>query len=255
MPQLALKANEISSELIDILASRGSISEMQYFRYLRDIEKLRDSASEDYLKALANGAFGRKEAAVAFFEEALKQNNVLIAQNYIVYLNDYGNFREVEQVVNRLVERYNTPTMLSHAWEANLFLGRIDKALNYAERLISMVDEKEAELVKHLAATALAQSTMFKTATGMTDQEFEDIANRVVDIMANYKVGPVAMSFCSIPEERTSSYIMAVKTVDTDVLSDMNLDIAFSLAENDSLIGKPFSVWFEGHSEESARAS
>lgn len=255
MPQLALKANEISSELIDILAARGTISEMQYYRYLRDIEKLRDSASEDYLKALANGAFGRKDTAVAFFEEALKHNNLLIAQNYVVYLNDYGSFREVEQAVNRLVERYNSPTMLSHAWEANLFSGRIDKALYYAERLISMVDEKEAEMVKHLAATALAQSTTFKSTTGITDEEFQDIANRIVDIMTHHKVGPVAMSFCSVPEERTSSYVMTVNTEDSDVLSDMNLDIAFSLAENDSLIGKPFSVWFEGHSEEPARAS
>lgn len=127
MPQPALKANEISSELIDILAARNTISEMQYFRYIRDIEKLRDSASEDYLKALANGAFGRKDTAVAFFEEALKHNNLIIAQNYVVYLNDYGSFREVEQVVNRLVERYNSPTMLSHAWEANLFWGVLTK--------------------------------------------------------------------------------------------------------------------------------
>ena len=73
--------------------------------------------------------------------------------------------------------------------------------------------------------------------------------------MADHKVSPVAMSFCSIPEERTSSYVMAVNTEDSDVLSDMNLDIAFSLAENESLIGKPFSVWFEGRLEEPARAS
>ena len=110
-------------------------------------------------------------------------------------------------------------------------------------------------MVKHLAATALAQSTTFKSTTGITDEEFQDIANRIVDIMTYHKVGPVAMSFCSVPEERTSSYVMTVNTEDTDVLSDMNLDIAFSLAENESLIGKPFSVWFEGHSEEPARAS
>ncbi|MFE8049267.1 hypothetical protein [Brenneria goodwinii] len=255
MPQLALKANEISSELIDLLASKTSISEMQFFSYLRDIEKLRYSAYEDYLKALANGAFGRKDVAVAFFEEALKQNNSLIAENFIVYLSDYGSFREVEEAVNRLVDRFYTPTMLNYAWEVNLFTGCIDKALYYAERLISMVREKEAELVKHLAATALAQSTLFKRTTGITDPEFQDIADRVVDVMANHKVNPVALSFCSIPEEKTSSYIMTVNTSDSDVLSDMNLDIAFSLAENDSFIGKPFSVWFEGRSEDTTRAS
>ncbi|MFP1871944.1 tetratricopeptide repeat protein [Lonsdalea quercina] len=255
MPQLALKANEISDELVDILATKTSITEMQFFRYLRDIEKLRDSASEDYLKALANGAFGRKDEAVAFFEEALKQNNALIAENFIVYLNDYGSFREVDEAVNRLVEHFHSPTMLNHAWEANLFMGRISKALYYAEKLRRMSCEKEAELMMNLASSALEQSTCFQQATGLTDFELEDIADRAVDVMTNYKVNPVALYFCFVLEEKTSSYIMQVNTTDPEVLSDMNLDIAFSLAENESFIGKPFSVWFEGHSEDTTRAS
>lgn len=254
MPQLALKANEISSELIDILASKTQISEMQYYRYLKDIEKLRDSSSEDYLKALANGAYGKKDAAVAFFEEAAKQGGELVAQNYIVYLSDYGTYREVQDVVNRFAGRYISRTMFGHAWETNLFMGDIDAALYFAERLISIADEKEAEMVTDRAASALAQTTQFKQFSGVSDDEFKDIANRVVDVMDSHGVSPVALSFFSIPEEQTSSYVMTVDTVDPDVLSDMNLDIAFSLAENDSLIGKPFSVWFEGSQEDTQRA-
>ncbi|EOX9504191.1 TPA: hypothetical protein MC588_004404 [Citrobacter amalonaticus] len=255
MPQLALKANEISNELVDILANKTELTEMQFYRYIKDIEKLHDNSSEDYLKALANAAYGRKDAAVAFFEESLKQNNSLIAQNYIVYLNDYGTYTEVYEAVERLVDRFYTPTMVDHAWETNLFTGHIDKAIFYVEKLINMVDEKEADMLKNLAANALKQSRLFKRTTGISDHEFQDIAKRVVDVMDNHKVSPIAISFYAVPEEKTSSYVMSVNTLNPDVLSDMNLDIAFSLAENDGLIGKPFSVWFEGSTEDAVRAS
>ncbi|MFD2021164.1 hypothetical protein ACFSKS_04695 [Pseudocitrobacter faecalis] len=115
MPQLALKANEISIELIEMLTSKSQLSEMQFYRYLKDIEKLRDGVSESYLKALANAAYGRKDVAVAFFEDALKHNNDVVAQNYIVYLNNYGTYQEVQEVVNRLTKVYGNRTMLSHA--------------------------------------------------------------------------------------------------------------------------------------------
>ncbi|HCZ9310117.1 TPA: hypothetical protein O4G90_001807 [Citrobacter amalonaticus] len=255
MPQPALKANEISGELIDILASKSQISEMQFYRYLRDIEKLNDSASEAYLKALANGAYGRKDDAVAFFKEALKQNNSLIAQNYVVYLSDYGTYSEVHEAVSGLVEQFHTKLLVGSAYESNLFTGNIDKAIYYVKKLISMVDEKDADMLKSLASTALKRSTLFKQTTGISDSEFQDIAKRVVDVMDSYKVSPIAVSFFAVPEENMSSYVMAVNTLDVDVLSDMNLDIAFSLAENDSLIGKPFSVWFEGSTKEAIRAS
>ena len=47
---------------------------------------------------------------------------------------------------------------------------------------------------------------------------------------------------------------MTLKTNDIDVISDMNLDIAFSLAENDSLLGKNFSVWYQGLEEVDSHA-
>lgn len=253
MPQAAPKSSQISNELIDMLMSRMSVSEMEFYRYIRDIEHLNDKAAEDYLKALANAVYGRKEVAIAFFEEALKQNIDIIAQNYVVYLNDYGSYRQVQELVDRLVMQYRSKTMLGHAWETNLFMGEVNKAISYAEDFIKIVDAKEAEAMKQVAASALAETTLFKKNTGISDDDYVDIAVRVVDVMDAHRVSPVALSFHSIPEENTASYVMSVNTLDADILSDMNLDIAFSLAENDSLAGKKFSVWFEGTAEDSQR--
>lgn len=255
MPRAELKANEIGSELIDLLLSNAQISEMRFYRYIKDIEKLNDKASEDYLKALANAAYGRKDTAVDFFEESLKQNNDIYAQNYIVYLNDHGSFIEVYELVNRLAKYYGSRTMVGHAWEVNLFMGDIEQALFYARKFISIVDEKEAEEMKSLAAKALEETDTFKKNSGLTDLDYKDLALRVANVMDKYNVKPVAVEFHSIPEERTSSYVMSVNTNSVDVLSDLNLEIAFSLAENDDFIGKNFSVWFEGIVKEKEDAS
>ncbi|GKJ27968.1 hypothetical protein NUKP24_21040 [Klebsiella variicola] len=246
MPQAMPKANQISSELIDILASKNRISEMDFYRYIREIEKLRDFESEDYLKALANGAFGRKDEAVAFFEEAVKQDIDIVAQNYVVYLNDYGTHREVLNVVNRFAEKFRSRTMLGYAWETNLFMGDIDKAMYYAEIYAKSADEEEAEAMRHAAETALEKSNLFKRNSGLTDSEYSDIAYRVMDVVDSKGMNPIELDFAFIPEENISAYIMTVNTLDSDILSDMNLDIAFSLAENDDLLGKNFSVWFKG---------
>ncbi|AGN84939.1 hypothetical protein [Enterobacter sp. R4-368] len=254
MPQAELKANEIGSELIDLLQAKSSITEMEFYRYIKDIEKLKDRVSEDYLKALANGVYGRKDIAIDFFEASLKQNSDIFAQNYVVYLNDYGTFRETRDLVNRLVPQYGSRTMIGHAWETNLFMGDIDKALYFANKFISIVDESEGEKMSRIAASALKDTTEFKQTVGITDEDYKDLANRVVDVMDAYHVKPRVLEFFSVPEEQTSSYIMFVNSDDIDILSDMNLDIAFSLAENDNLVGKKFSVWFKGNIEEDADA-
>lgn len=250
MPQAEPKANEIASELIDLLQDRTIISQMDFYRYIREIEKLNDKVSEDYLKALANGAFGRKDVAVAFFESSLSQNIDTFAQNYVVYLNDYGTFREKQNLVNRLMAQYGSRTMIGFAWETNLFMGDIEKAMHFADRFISIVTADEGEHMARIAAMALAETTKFKEAAGISDSDYQDLAVRTLDVLDLHQVQPVALEFFDIPEEQTSSYVMLVNTTDIEKLSDMNLDIAFSLAENENLVGKKFSVWFKGAPEE-----
>lgn len=54
--------------------------------------------------------------------------------------------------------------------------------------------------------------------------------------------------FCS--RRKNCGIYTDVKTDDIDVIADMNIDIAFSLAENENLAGKRFSVWYRGTQEE-----
>ncbi|AUZ70354.1 MULTISPECIES: hypothetical protein [Citrobacter freundii complex] len=254
MPKAVPKSLEISIQLIDYLRLRKKLDDFNFRRYIRQIEGLNDRFSQDYLLALAYAANGRKDEAVSFFEESLKVGVDTYALNYAVYLEEYGLHRELYEVVNRLISRYGCKSMLRFGWETNLFTGKIDAALFYAERFITAAKGKEAEEMADDASGIIRDTKRFKECTGLTDDEYIDMAQRIVDVADSYGVRPAAIEFIFVPEEKSASYIMRVKTEDVDILSDMNIDIAFSLAENDSLAGKKLGVWYRGYSEEASNA-
>lgn len=254
MPEALPKYIEISGELVDYLKYRNKLDDFSFHKYIREIEKLNDPLSEDYLKALACAANGRQEDAILFFEEALRLGIDTYALNYATYLSDYGTHKQLSALTKRLIGTYGSKTMLTFAWETNLFSGNIDQALIYAERFIDAADKKDAEKMKEDSVDIVIDTARFKESSSLTHEQYMFVAQSMLDIADNYNVRPASIAFVFVPEENTASYIMTLKTNDIDVISDMNLDIAFSLAENDSLLGKNFSVWYQGLEEVDSHA-
>lgn len=254
MPKAVPKSLEISVQLIDHLRLRTQLDDFSFRRCLRDIENLNDHYSENYLKALAYAAYGRKDEAVQFFEESLRFGIDIYALNYAVYLEEYGLHRELHELVGRLISQYRCKTMLRFGWETNLFTGNIDTALSYAESFITAEEGKEAEAMQNDAKGIVRDTKRFKECSGLTDEEYRRMAQRVVDVADNYHARPSAIEFVFVPEEQSASYIMKVKAQDVETLSDMNIDIAFSLADDESLAGKKLGVWYQYDGEEGSDA-
>ena len=250
MPKAAPKSNKIAIELIDVLRAKTKIDEFTFRKYIREIDRLNDRFSEDYLKALAFAAFGLKDEAVQFFEASLGCGVDTYAMNYAIYLSEVGTHRELRELVNRLITKYGSKTMLTFGWETNLFTGNIETALHYADRFIAIADEKEAEAMKKDAHGMAIESEKFRTKAGLSVDEYKDITQRMVDVADNYGIRASSISFHFVPEEKTAAYILTLKTDNVDIIADMNIDIAFSLAENENLAGKRFSVWYRGTQEE-----
>ncbi|HCI6075089.1 MAG: hypothetical protein E6235_09240 [Anaerococcus vaginalis] len=250
MPKAAPKSNKIASELIDVLKAKVKIDEFTFRKYLREIDSLNDRFSDDYLKALAYAAFGLKDDAVHFFEASLSWGVDTYAMNYAIYLSEFGTHKELREVVNRLITKYGSKTMLTFGWETNLFTGNIETALHYADRFIAIADEKDAEAMKNDAHGIAIESEKFRQKAGLTEDEYKDIAQKMIDVADNYGIRASSISFYFVAEEKTAAYILTLKTDDIDVIADMNIDIAFSLAENENLAGKRFSVWYRGTQEE-----
>ncbi|EPP7093066.1 hypothetical protein [Klebsiella michiganensis] len=246
MPKAARKSNQIADELIDVLMSKTKIEDFTFRKYLREIDKLNDRFSEDYLKALACAAHGRKDDAVAFFEASLAYGVDTYAMNYTIFLSEYGTHKELKELVSRLATKYGSKTMLTFGWETNLFTGNIQTALYYADRYIAIAEDKEAEAMKDDAYGIAVESEKFKNNAGLSEEQYKDIAQRMIDVADKHEVRASSIFFHFVPEEKTAAYILTVKTDDIDLIADMNLDIAFSLAENESLAGKRFSVWYRG---------
>lgn len=56
--------------------------------------------------------------------------------------------------------------MLGYAWESNLFMGDIDKAMYYAEIYAKSANEEDAEAMRHAAETALEKAICLKDIQG-----------------------------------------------------------------------------------------
>ncbi|WPU24475.1 hypothetical protein RI049_06900 [Cedecea neteri] len=255
MPTAVPKSFEISVQLIDHLRLKIQLDDFSFRRCLREIENLNDRYSEDYLKALAYAAYGKKDEAVEFFEESLKFGIDTYALNYAIYLDEYGLHRELHELVNRLSSRYGCKTMLEFGWETNLFTGNIDAALSYAERFTTSEQGKDAEKMQENAEGIVRDTKRFKECAGLTDEEYRRMAQRVVDVADNYHARPSAIAFVFVPEEQSASYVMKVKTQDVETLADMNIDIAFSLAEDETLAGKKLGIWYQYDDKEGSDAS
>lgn len=169
--------------------------------------------------------------------------------NYAIYLSEFGTHKELREVVNRLITKYGSKTMLTFGWETNLFTGNIETALHYADRFIAIADEKDAEAMKNDAHGIAIESEKFRQKAGLTEDEYKDIAQKMIDVADNYGIRASSISFI-LQQKKNCGIYTDVKTDDIDVIADMNIDIAFSLAENENLAGKRFSVWYRGTQEE-----
>lgn len=250
MPQLATKASKLSSELTVYLTDGERLDDVSFRRYLREIEALKDRVVEDYLKALVFGAYGRVDDAIAHFELSLQTcRNDVVAKNFLVYLSDFGTLRKSFTTSIQLAEQFVSPFIYLHAYENSLFLGQMDLAEKYYRSYCKLFSEEELESMDNKLDDVLFEVNSFKELANLSGKEYELLLDNVTNILDAHKIRQSAMKFYGISEEKVNAMIMVVKTSDVDLLADMNVELAFSIAEHDCLLNKNYTVWFESEED------
>jgi tetratricopeptide (TPR) repeat protein len=250
MPKPALKADELGNQLLDMLMQERKLSEMSFYAILRDIDKLNDNSAGDYLKALANAIYGRRDEAVSYFDKAMRHGDEVYDINYLIYLHDKGLVRKAVEVADLIGDKYISLILCLHAFETNLFLGKIDSALKYSSRYIKMAEPKDAQVMRDNASKAYSRINYFKELSGFNDNDFQLLSSLAVDVLEGKELKPRAMRFCVVKEENVNAYIISLPTNDAELISEINFEIAMKMAEHDSLLGKNFSFWFESEEED-----
>ncbi|GAB5070905.1 hypothetical protein SedNR2807_10910 [Citrobacter sedlakii] len=246
MPQPAKKASVISEQLTKYLQDEVRIDDFSFRRMLREIEALRDPVSEDYLFALVHGAHGQVNEAISFFERSLQVcSNEVVAKNFLVFLSDYGTLKKSFETSIELAESFVSPFIYLQAYENSIFMGKMGLAEKYFQSYSKLFGDKEPEKMENNLDEVVSQVESFKQRADLSGLEYELIFKNVADVMDAQNVHPSGMRFYNISEEKVNAVVFMTKSSDAEQIADMNIELAFSMAEHDCLAHKDFAVWFE----------
>lgn len=256
MTQAIPKSFELTNELIDILASDQTLTEMDFHRYIRKIENLRDFSSRHFMFALTHAAYGRVDEALEYFASAMQiAPDEIVAKNYLAFVNKNCDLFEVADLSAKLSQSFVVPNFYFTAYQSSLFTGRFAKARQFAELFIKVSARKEAEKMQHTIASAEYRLAEFKQLANLTDEQCELIAITAVNVMASYNQHVTSLVFNTVKEENANTYVLVIKCQDPEIIANMNMDLAFALAEHEELYDKNFSAWFQGVEKENLDAS
>lgn len=250
MPQPLPKYVEINDELTDRLSTDSLLSEMEFYRYFKSIDSLKDKAMQNYLFAMAYAAYGEKEKAIPFFEQAIRDGVTIAPNNYLAYINNVGTFSEVRELSLRMAKTYVNPQIYHTAYQGCLFSGDLEQATIYAKKYINIAEGKESQKMANTLADATKEVQKFKEKVGLSDDDFKKIAVTAIQILEHHDEKISGLAYQSIQEERSSSYVVMVRSCDPEKIAEMNIDLAFALADCEQLTDKRFSAWFRGRENE-----
>lgn len=241
------KTNEISRELSSYIDDGKLLQPLEFRRYLREIEKIKDMRAYEYLMAMVNGANGSHKAAMEWFEKALRHGEPVIAENYLVYLSK--NFKYIDYVNESLALAEAYPGNIDiyrKALKGRIFSCDINGVERVAHELSRMLPAKEREDVMIQASNVIEQARKFAVSAGMDDDDLTALSEILLGIAEQAKATYSQLTYFSMVEEGTNALIFHVQTDNSDLLSEMNFDLAMTLANEDRFVGKKFSSWFRG---------
>ncbi|HAX9726174.1 TPA: hypothetical protein JS159_004242 [Serratia marcescens] len=241
------KTNEISRELASFIDDGRLLKPLEFRRYLREIEKIKSGGQYDYLMAMVNGANGSHAAAMEWFERALRHRDPVIAENYLVYLSK--NFKYIDYIRESLALTQEFPGNIDicrKALKGMMFSCDINGVKRFSCELSRMLPAREGESVMVQASKVVEQAEKFASNAGMDNEDLTALSNILLHIAEQAKTPYSKLTYFSMAEEGANALIFHVNTDDSDLLSEMNFDLAMALASDDRFIGKKFSSWFRG---------
>ncbi|OTA14325.1 hypothetical protein Xbed_03693 [Xenorhabdus beddingii] len=252
MTQPLLKKDALADELTDALMRGDSITEFELRRYLNDIEKYSSGIELAYLKALANGLANKKGKAIEYFEIALQIPNIVYAGNYLAYIHHRGLFSERRELSQKLARQYESPSFCFMAYQVNIFHGDVCSANEFYEKYLKLSQEKESGPVIKNFQGAKTMLQDFLDGSGLNRDQVAIIANNIIDVIDNHRVKVSGIEIISAigHEEKVNMYSLSVYTDDVELLTTMNLELSYKLAEYDELLDKKFSALIRGDKRE-----
>lgn len=237
------KTSELLGTLTTYIDAGESASEWDLALIRREIDRIDEPVAKAMLTALCFGAAKKESHAIEAFEDAIRRfRDSTVALNYSTYLKHIKLFTEYSKVSYRLAEEFDIPELVDNAYDAALISADLEKIAFFSRRLLKYYpEEREGEIMAraNLVADSLCQ---IEKDIGVNSREINEISERCISIASKYRRQIVCSGVYHIDSQ--VDVIFYVNEDDPDVLADMNLDLAMSLAESEKLITLPVTAWF-----------
>lgn len=242
------KSEELMHLLQERLANEEVCNEFELMQILREIEKHSSGLEKNHLKALAYSLNNQIKKATDFFELSLQINNIEYARDYLAVINQRSSNVKYMQLLHRFADEYESPTFTYLAYQSCLYTAELHKAEKFMAKVIKLSDEGKRNTYLNEFQNAKSAFIKYLHLSGLNEKNLMKLANIVISILDQWNVQIVAINYTntSAYEEQSNLFMMTAECDDAEVLSEMNLELAYRLAEYDEFIGKNFSVFIGG---------
>lgn len=242
-------------ETIEILTSHiEQGKELDAFTLKRSVataDRLEDGAMRYMLLGLAYGAAGQSGKAVECFKSGVEYGDDRVVINYLSYLSHTGQYAIYRDESVRLARRYeNSPRVLRLARNASYADGDGELSLYFARRVLAMLpDGSEKDTMQGDVDLKNAQLAKFIEATHLETSRITELTRMVANVTSKYGVIAVSHDYYTGPDG-SAAIVCDVICNDSDVISDMDIDIATELALSDFYVSRNVTAWYRGRKRE-----
>lgn len=242
----ALIPQEKSAELIrtygDMLQLGISISEMDYMRGVRELEKL-DSVNSCSALGFLHAIAGKSNKANSVFERGLiTHNDDSLAVNYCYMLDKTSQYDLLGEVVYLMANRFETKGFTKMAYSYAYRFGDREALVEYMDKHIRLLSDAEgrdkAEKHKHELLSELNDAYENTRCTKKQLQLISKITHAVIN-KHGAKAGRIEVS-----RNGSKSYVIDIMDKDANSIADMNFCLANAICAEDELDGCELTARF-----------
>lgn len=240
------KIIEIRDALSIYIDGAEIISEFDVKRFQREIKKLPSIAEQDELIAFLFAAQGMINEAIRQFEYAIDcHSEFSTICNYCIFLKRTRRWFEAKKAYC-LYHRWFDDSILLNTAVHFLGLAGDEQGVDICTKKLIGIFGAESEEGKEVMNIQDGLLNLYQAAqekSGLTKDDINDLTDIALKVMSPFRLPNTNSNF--VFAESTFAFVVSVETADSDLLSDLNINASFALADNDRLAEKNVSVVFK----------
>lgn len=240
----------INDALIELFQHIDTGVELDKFtrkKYLETFEKIPDVSQKLMMIALTYGASREYQEAITVFKEAVKYKEIGTIINYLTFLSKINYFELYFEETIRLAKEVNSLRLCTGARNAAYSSGNLELARFFSRKGMSLIQDDDARRDFEMDTDLhLKKLNHFIDVSGLSAEKMAEITMLVSKIARDHDVLTHSNEFYVSSDAQDLAVICTVLTEDADLIADMDIDVATTLAMNEELSTFGITAWYKG---------